>query len=258
MTTAFDSVASTYDADFTDTRLGRTMRQIVWDRLEAAFPPGSRVLELACGTGEDARRLAERGVHILATDQSEEMLAVARKKCAGLPVDFACLDLTKLVLRRWDLGVGSFDGAFSNFGGLNLLDDYRPVAAFLAALIRPGGMLMLVVMGRWCAWEILWHLGHLAPHTAFRRLPRGGAEVQVGASRLRVYYPKLSELRTTFEGSGFRWVQARPLGLLLPPSYLEPLTKQRWFPFDLFARWDRSLSWPLWGDHTIVELTRTS
>ena len=51
----------------------------MWRWLDTAFQPGEQVLELSCGTGEDALHLAEQGVRILATDPSAGMLEVARK-----------------------------------------------------------------------------------------------------------------------------------------------------------------------------------
>lgn len=252
----FDATAHSYDASFTQTPLARALRQIIWERLDPAFPPGSRVLELACGTGEDAHRLASRGVRILATDQSEAMLAVARQKCAGLPVDFAPLDLRNLDIGNWELGIGSFDGVFSNFGGLNVLSDFRPLARFLAPRVRPGGRLIFVIMGRWCAWEILWHLAHLHPRQAFRRLRKEGAPGQVGSATITVQYPSTAELRQAFGQNAIRLVNVHPLGLFLPPSYLEPITRRPFFPFRFFAALDRLLPRPLWGDHTICEFVR--
>ena len=264
MIAPFDSVAHHYDTAFTDTPLARALRGIVWERLAALFPPGARVLELACGTGEDARFLAERGVRVLATDQSEVMLAVARQKAAGLPVDFARLyfsesgfsngDLGLRAFRGWDTGAG-FDGVFSNFGGLNALSDFRPLASDLSSLVRPGGHLLFVIMGRWCAWEILWSLAHLDPRTAFRRWRGGPARANVGGASMTVYYPATAALRRAF-APHFRLERARPLGLFLPPSYLEPLTRRRYFPFRLLADLDRRLPFPPWGDHTLYEWVR--
>ena len=46
-------------------RLGRRCSaQAVWRRLDDGFGPGDRVLELGCGTGEDAVHLAQRGVRV--------------------------------------------------------------------------------------------------------------------------------------------------------------------------------------------------
>lgn len=225
---------------------------MVWRRLDALFPPGSRVLELACGTGEDARHLAARGVRVLATDHSEEMLKIARQKCAGLPVEFARLDMSNWVSCNW----GIFDGAFSNFGGINAITNYQILSSNLQPLVKPGGRLLFVLMGRWCAWEIAWHLLHGEAGTAFRRLQQSGRAVaRVGEATMTVYYPSTAELRRAF-APHFRLVRVRPLGNFLPPSYLEPLTRRWWFPFRLFASLDAHLPWPLWADHTIYEWVR--
>ncbi len=275
----FDRMAASYDAEFTNTPLGRALRAAVWERLEAAFPPGSCALELACGTGEDARHLSGRGVRVLATDQSEEMLEIARQKCAGLSVEFARLDLNLVGSGDWGLpdpatsgrcpnrtppgpagsGDRQFDGAFSNFGGLNFVADLRPVAGFLAGAVRPGGRLVLVVMGRWCAWEVVWYLAHGRPRTAFRRLgpvrARMGGGGAWGCPACTVHYPTAAGVRRAF-APFFRLRRARPLGLFLPPSYLEPLTRRACFPLRAFGALDRLAPRPLWGDHTLYEFMR--
>jgi len=251
----FDSAALTYDTDFTHTPLVRALRARVWERLGQLFPAGSRVLELGCGTGEDAQHLASHGVRVFATDQSEAMLAVARRKCAGLPVEFAPLDfsISDFGFRISDRGM--FDGVFSNFGGLNMLPDYQSLISNLQSLIKPGGPALLVLMGRWCAWEILWHLAHLDRRAAFRRLHPEGAVAWVGGTAVRVRYPATASLRRAF-APHFHLTRVRPLGVLLPPSYLEPLTRRRVFPFRLFAWLDRRLPLPLWGDHVLYEFRR--
>jgi SAM-dependent methyltransferase len=227
----------------------------VWRRLEAAFRPGDSVLELACGTGEDARCLAARGIRVVATDQSDGMLAVTRDKTAGLPVVVARLDLLYLPREPAVLAGAPYSGVFSNFGGLNALPDYRPLAAYLAPLVRPGGRLVFVVMGRWCAWEIAWHLAHGQPGRAFRRLRSQGARARVGAAEMAVYYPSTAALRQAL-APHFCLERAQPLGLLLPPSYLEPLTRRRYFPWRLLAMLDRRMPWPRLADHTLYEWVR--
>jgi SAM-dependent methyltransferase len=93
----FDAAAPTYDTTFTGTRLGRWLRGLVRERLGELFAAGDHVLELGCGTGEDAVWLARRGVLVTATDASPGMLAVARAKAeaAGVAerIRFAQLDL---------------------------------------------------------------------------------------------------------------------------------------------------------------------
>src|SRR6266849_7578758 len=79
----FDALAEGYDAGFSQGTLGTLLRQAVWRRLDACFAPGAAVLELNCGTAEDALHLARRGVRVLATDVSSGMLERARAKLAA-------------------------------------------------------------------------------------------------------------------------------------------------------------------------------
>ncbi|HRF97071.1 MAG TPA: class I SAM-dependent methyltransferase, partial [Aggregatilineales bacterium] len=81
-TPAFDPTAHAYDAEFTDQLLGKWLREQVW--IHTPFTAPMTILELGCGTGEDARHFADMGISVLATDASGEMIAVARAKNANL------------------------------------------------------------------------------------------------------------------------------------------------------------------------------
>ena len=65
---SFDELASAYDSTFTTSALGQRLRALAWERLDVVLAGCGRVLEIGCGTGEDAVRLARRGVDVLATD----------------------------------------------------------------------------------------------------------------------------------------------------------------------------------------------
>ena len=67
---AFDDLAREYDAEFTTTALGSVLRAMVWKRYEHCFAGREHLLEIGCGTGEDAVHLARRGYRVLATDAS--------------------------------------------------------------------------------------------------------------------------------------------------------------------------------------------
>jgi SAM-dependent methyltransferase len=249
----FDAAAVRYDAAFTDRVLGRWLRSAVRERLAAAFAPEDHVLELGCGTGEDAVWLAGRGVRVTATDSSGAMLAVAEAKAAQAAVadrvSFARLELSAPRIE------GRFDGAFSNFGALNCVEDRRPLAEALGACVRPGGRLVLVVMGPVCAWEIAWHLGQGRPRTAFRRLRAGATAHTGGGARVRVWYPSPGRLRRELE-PWFRRRETAALGVLLPPSYLADLVDRRPVLFDRLRRLERRLPLPWLADHYVAVFER--
>jgi SAM-dependent methyltransferase len=237
------------------------MRRIVWKHLEGAFPLGARIWELNCGTGEDALWLADRGVQVWATDGSRAMLELAARKVAASHrpgmislqhFDFSCPTSA--------LPGVEFDGALSNFGGMNCVRDLNPLARTLGRSIRPGGRLIVVVMGRWCAWEMLWHLAHAQPRRAFRRLARHGAEASLGDRKVRIWYPSAGSLRSAFSPE-FRLRRRIGVGVFLPPSYLQAGVARREWLIRLLRRLDASLAPKAilnrLGDHILYDFERT-
>lgn len=226
---AFGALAASYDADFTHSALGRILRRRVWRRLGQNFKPGQYVLELACGTGEDAVWLAQQDIHVTATDGSNDMIRITREKASrrGLSdkIDARTLTLQAIAGGESPFSKASFDGAFSDFGGLNAIDDWRPLARNLACLLRPGGRLVLVPMGPFCPWEIGWHLAHGQLKKAFRRF-NAPAQARLGEKTIPIWYPTASQLRQAFR-RWFKPVSVESLGLWLPPSYLGQLL-MRW------------------------------
>lgn len=229
-------------------------------QLAAAFRPGDHVLELGCGTGEDALWLARRGVRVTASDVSQAMLAVAQRKAAaaGLThlIDFAAIDLAAPAL---SIGNCQLAGAFSNFGALNCLPDRRPLAQALAHWLRPGSRVVLVVMGPACPWEIGWHLLHGQPRTALRRF-RDGAEAHIGdGATVRVWYPSPRTLAAEF-APYFAVRDLLGIGALLPPSYLSHLVERWPAAFGALAQAEQRLArtWPwTWlNDHYLLMLER--
>jgi SAM-dependent methyltransferase len=252
---AFDAMADAYDSLFTATAIGTLMRRAVWARCAARFQPGCRVLEMNCGTGEDALWLAHRGVQVLATDLSPAMLQVARSKLSALPAGV----MVRFEQLAWEelatLDEGLFDGMLSNFGGLNCVKDLRQAARDLAAKLRPGAAAILCVMGPVVPWEWAWFFAQGRPAKALRRLRRAGAPW----SGIRIHYPSIGRAREVFSPE-FRVLRVSALGALVPPPYTEKLVGR--FPRVLAAldRAERRLEtlWPLpWlADHYLLELER--
>ncbi|MCO4761528.1 MAG: class I SAM-dependent methyltransferase [Myxococcales bacterium] len=214
---AFDAIAGAYDADFTTTPLGALLRERLWTLLDQHLPTDGQLLELGCGTGHDAVHLAGRGARVWATDQSEEMLSVARKKAEkqGVQLQTAALDLAAPALPK--NAPGQFDGAWSSFGPLNCIADRGPLWQWLTTRIRPGGTVVLVVMAPLAPWDWLWFGAHGQLRAATRRRGQGGRANAGAGSTVRVWYPSWRTLASEAAAS-FSVVHTEGLGVLLPIS----------------------------------------
>ncbi|HSU84134.1 MAG TPA: class I SAM-dependent methyltransferase, partial [Thermoanaerobaculia bacterium] len=66
----------------------------------ASVPPGCRVLELGAGTGRATAWLARAAAQVVALELAPEMIAVARRKLAGLSnVRFLAADMREIPRR---------------------------------------------------------------------------------------------------------------------------------------------------------------
>jgi len=256
---AFDQVAAVYDEVFTDTAIGRAQRRQVWAKLLETFPMGNRILELNCGTGEDAGFLAARGRTVTACDASAVMIEVAKQRAnkegwstAAQFHRIANEDLGQLSFE------GPLDGAFSNFSGLNCVLELAPVAGNLARLVRAGGRVLLCVWGRVCVAEILWYLLQGQAKKAVRRLS-GKSTATVGGTRIAVFYPTVRELQQAFS-PWFQLVWRQAIGLFVPPTYVEQSIKDHPTVLARLEALDATFAqWPILrgaGDHVLLEFTR--
>lgn len=253
----FDTLAGTYDDEFTHSLIGRHMRQAVWRRLDLQIRPGDRVLELNCGTGEDAIHLAGLGASVLATDVSPRMVDVARAKVLqrGLTGQ---VSVRQLAIEDIALVLGNeapFDGVLSNFGGLNCVADLHAVARGLAQVVPPGGWVLLCVMGPLVLWEWAWYLGHGQVRKALRRLRPGG----VTWRGLMIHYPSIRTLRRAMAGD-FRLRRVNAVGALVPPSYAEAWAGRHPHWLERLDRWERRVETvpplPWLADHYLAEFER--
>src|SRR5437870_3363925 len=159
-TRAFDEAARRYDADAASNLMMRWLRRESLRQLLRAFSPGDSVLEIGCGTGEEAIALARRDVRVLATDASPEMVEVVREKASAYGTTLSGLSIAVLPVERLDRlveerGASSFDGTYSSLGALNCTPDLAPVARHLATLVKPGGTVVISLLNKYCLWEVL-------------------------------------------------------------------------------------------------------
>ena len=268
---AFSRAAPLYDAEHAANPLARWTRVRSLQALDQALAPGMRVLELGCGTGAEAIHLAGRGVTVVATDAAPAMVAtLAAKLAPGGPAEALAGRITPLVLpagRAGELvaryGPGGFDGAYSSFGPLNCEPVLAPVVAALAALVRPGGRVVISLINRYCLWETAWYLKAGQPGQAFRRW--GGQSVATVRAawqdeRIPIFYWTPGVVERAFRPA-FRVRRRLGLPWLLPPQYLDGLVRRAPGVFRRLARLDRRFAhrWPCYavGDHVLLEFVRS-
>ncbi|NOZ26422.1 MAG: methyltransferase domain-containing protein [Chloroflexi bacterium] len=131
-------------------RLGRLKEKIVREYVRA----GARVLEIGCGTGVLAARMARQGAVVAGIDASPAMLAEARRRIAaeglGDHVTLRHMDATRI---EDEFPPASFDLIVSTLVFSELPpDEQRYVLDACAGLLAPGGRLLIadeVIPARW-------------------------------------------------------------------------------------------------------------
>lgn len=124
-----------------------------WDRTKEAefyhrvfercgIPSGGRILEVACATGQVARRLAQRGWAVAGLDVRPSMVAFLRERAAvdGIRVETFCGDMTTFSTES------NFAAAYNPMSSFRLLHSDAAAEAHLramAAMLRSGGIYVL-------------------------------------------------------------------------------------------------------------------
>jgi ubiquinone/menaquinone biosynthesis C-methylase UbiE len=234
----FDVLAGNYDTAFTESRIGRAQRMISRKWLQPLLVDNLEILEINCGTGEDAYWLAEQGHMVTATDQSAKMIEMAKAKGVQANPSFhtcAFDALIKTFPRQ------HFDLVFSNFAGLNCVSpaDLFVLSSELHALLKPGGHLAVVLFGKRCLWESLYYLGR---PESFRRWTNKQVMVPLtNGVYQQVYYYSIKQFANLMYP--MQLVQKKPVGLFVPPSYMEGAMQQRTKFFRTLVRMEQRTGW---------------
>lgn len=227
------------------------MRDRTWRVMDSLFAPATRVIDIGCGTGDDAVHLASRGVDVCAVDLSGAMLERVREKAVRAGVD------GRIERRVADFSalpeVGIFQGLYSNFGALNCGSGAGWLRARAAKLLEPGASVLLVTMSPFYPLEFGVHLVRGRVGTASRRWRRN-ATARVEGVEFPVHYPGIRRLARDL-GPRFVRVQSEALNLFTPVPGLDHLDARlggllgRSRGLDLWL--SRRPVFRRWGDHCL-------
>jgi len=159
----------TYDETFSSLEGTRAIRQEIWQIADDLFPSGSSVLDLGCGTGDDAIHFAQRGIAVTAIDIAPAMIARLETKAAAAGIRER-IDARVADIETFEPRVAAFEGVLSDFGALNSVYNLLALRNLATRALKPGASLMLVVMGRLYPLETAVSLLKGDFRRAFRRL----------------------------------------------------------------------------------------
>lgn len=255
----FDAAAQQYDDIFTNSEIGKLQRARVWNYLDSVLPKASiNILELNCGTGEDAIWLANKGHTVLATDISKEMINVTRSKVAKLnladKISVKQLDINKIET----LPVNTkFNLVFSNFGGLNCLtkNELISLSKKIKNLLNSDGKFIAVVMPDFCMIESLYFFAKLNFKNLFRR--KKTQQVEINDSVIDTYYYNSNDFYKFFRND-FTVNNKIGIGLFIPPSYLNNLFKDKSITLNILNKLENIFGSNAFAasfsDHYLIEL----
>ena len=258
---AFDLQAPVFDTLFSNDGIIQYKRQRVRAHVLPFLKTGDRILELNAGTGEDALYFSSLGFSVHATDISENMQCELSAKVNAARMrqlvtqeicSFNRLDQLK---QR-----GPYDHIFSNFGGLNCTNDLYQVLKSCSLMLKPGGMIHIVVMPPFCLWETLLLLKGKFRTATRRWLHLGnGVPAQVEGKGFKCWYYQPSAIRRAMKGS-FKVIQTEGLCSFVPPSYLQGFDKKYPSFFRQLCKLEKKLKsrkpWNAVGDYFIMSLQK--
>ena len=257
---AFSKQSSVFDELYSSNNIIQYKRERVRLHVLQFLQPGSNILELNAGTGEDAVFFAGQGHHVHATDIStgmQEQLTnkVLRNQLTGLVSQELC-SFTKLDSLK---NKGPYDLIFSNFAGLNCTNELEKVLASFDHLLKPGGMITLVVLPKFCVWETLLILKGKF-RTATRRFFSGnGRKAHIEGTHFKCWYYSPAFIRKNLKDR-FDLVELEGLCTIVPPSYIEQFAEKYPGAFSYLCRKENKYKnkWP-WryiGDYFIISLKK--
>jgi len=230
------------------------MRQQVRNHALKYLRKDDKILELNSGTGIDAEFFAKQGFTIHCTDLSDGMIEQLKSKfSAGEMADKVTVQQCSFT-ELDKVGEMKFDFIFSNFGGLNCVDDLNRVTKFFPQLLNQNGRVCLAILPPICPWEMIQIFrGKFA--LAFRRFHKDGVLANVEGIKFRTFYFSAKDVMQAL-GSSFKLLKVESLALFTPIPQMEKIPQKYPKLAKVLNNIDERISgiYPLnrIGDHIIV------
>lgn len=258
--TAFNKQSAIFDDIYSTNTIIQYKRKRVRDHVEKLINPNSKILELNAGTGEDAVYFAKQGHHIHATDISEGMQKILSQKIISAGVkNNITTELCSFIQLENLQNKGPYDLIFSNFAGLNCTDELAKVLRSFSPLLKPGSIVTLVILPKFCLWETSLLLRGKFK-TAFRRFfSKKGRKAHIEGEYFYCWYYNPAFVKKCLQDD-FKILSLEGLCTIVPPSYIENFAEKHPSVYKFLKKWEDKLKgkWP-WrsiGDYYIISLQK--
>jgi ubiquinone/menaquinone biosynthesis C-methylase UbiE len=257
---AFSRQSKIFDELYAENTIVQYKRSRVRDHLAPYIFAGCTVLELNSGTGQDAIWLAQQGCRVHATDISPGMQEVLQQKIRAEGFDkdisYELCSFTQLDMLQ---NKGPFDIIFSNFAGLNCTGELDNVLASLSPLLKPGGVVTLVLLPGFCLWEFLMIFKGKFKTATRRFFSKNGRAANLENTFFTCWYYNPSFIIRHLQNN-FDLLDLEGLCTTVPPSYIEHFAEKYPRAYKNLCNKEASLKrkwpWKLIGDYYIISLRK--
>jgi ubiquinone/menaquinone biosynthesis C-methylase UbiE len=254
----FSSIYEEYEAMSTTNFIDISRRNFIRNQVELYLKPNHKILEINSGSGIDAVYFAQKGNSILATDISSQSETFIENKIKTLQLsnlEFKKCSFTDLR----NLKKGKFDCIFSNYGGLNCIDNLESVFDQFDDLLNPNGYISLVIMPPYYPFEMLTFLK--GNKKAFRRLNKNGTIANVENQKIETFYYSPNQVKKAL-GQKYKHIKTSNIGTFYPSTHYQWATKYKKIMSKLirFDQWINKLPLVIKGigDYYIITFQKKS
>jgi ubiquinone/menaquinone biosynthesis C-methylase UbiE len=256
----FDIASQSYDKTFTNSTIGKAQRMQVYKQLNDTIIQDKQlhILELNCGTGEDANYFSTLKHKVTATDISSKMVTLASDKFKNKDINFHQLDINELHQQSFK---ENFDLIFSNFGGFNCLskNDVKTFFSSAKKRINKQGKIVLVIMPKHTLWEKIYFSLKGDFKKSKRRNTKNSIPANLHGVAVNTWYFNPKEIKEI--SKGFSIKNIKPIGLFVPPSYLQSSFLGKKTMVSFLNRLDTIFGFSFlakYADHYYIELQKNT
>lgn len=257
---AFTKQAEIFDELYSGNLIIQYKRKRVREHLAKYIFAGQFILELNSGTGEDAIWLAQQNCKVHATDISGGMQHAMKQKIKALQFGkLISSELCSFTQLKNLQEKGPFGMIFSNFAGLNCTGDLKKVLGSFSVLLKPKGIVTLVILPQFCLWEFLLMFKGKFKTATRRFFSRRGTKARVEGTNFKCWYYNSSYV-IKYLKKDFDVLNIEGLCTIVPPSYIENFAEKHYKLFSFLSKKEDTYKncwpWKYIGDYYIISLRK--